>query len=98
MDRLYIRCMQLTRAPNNPWPNLFIFPKELRDVIPNYGACTLVVDEVLEVLSGASASAKSRDRLQFFVYETEGFKAVDCRSYLILTLQRCVPWVNSWST
>ena len=28
------------------WPNMFIFPRELREMIPGYGARALVVDEV----------------------------------------------------
>jgi len=44
--------MDLTPAPTlalrgtAAWPNLFVFPKELRDAIPDYGARALVFDAV----------------------------------------------------
>src|SRR5262245_46191006 len=50
--------MDLTNTPrlalNGPssYPNLFVFPKELRDAIPEYGPRALVFDEV----SGATGN------------------------------------------
>jgi hypothetical protein len=44
--------MHLTKPPDlalrakSTWPNLFIFPKELREAIPVYGARGLVFDAV----------------------------------------------------
>ena len=54
------------------WPNVFIFPKELRDLIPDHGARALVVDEVQGVpaLGIVDAEAALRIRLQFIVHET----------------------------
>ncbi|HUQ91526.1 MAG TPA: hypothetical protein VM120_07580 [Bryobacteraceae bacterium] len=36
------------------WPNRIVFPKELRDAIPEYGSSALVFDSVIESHSNAS--------------------------------------------
>jgi hypothetical protein len=63
------------------WPNMFIFPKELRDAIPEYGARALVFDEVsgapdrrpfsmAGLPAGLGFETGPRARVQFVVHET----------------------------
>jgi hypothetical protein len=63
------------------WPNMIVFPRELRDAIPDYGARALVFDSVggsharsPVTLSGMIGEmvvdAGLRARLQFLVHET----------------------------
>lgn len=65
------------RRPGSPratWPNMFIFPRELRELIPDYGARALVVDEVDGAPESRAFPAygpnQPRARLQFVVHET----------------------------
>ncbi len=79
--------MDLTKPPNlalsgkTPWPNLFVFPKELRDAIPEYGPRALMFDAVSgstgnlpSEISGLSGTLpfeiKPRAQAQFLVHET----------------------------
>ena len=79
--------MDLTKPPSltlrgrAAWPNLFVFPKELRDAIPDYGARALVFDAVsgsthnfpaeISGLTGAMPSEVApRTQAQFLVHET----------------------------
>jgi len=63
------------------WPNLFVFPKELKDAIPDYGSRALVFDAVsgstnnlpagISGLSGARPFEISpRAQAQFLVHES----------------------------
>jgi len=65
----------------SPWPNMFIFPKELRDTIPHYGARALVFDCVYGSTNNFPAKLSGlvgeipfdlgpRAQLQFIVHET----------------------------
>jgi hypothetical protein len=59
---------------SDPWPNMFIFPKQLREMIPDYGPRALVVDEVTGapnygIESGYGPSG-TRALVQFVVHET----------------------------
>ena len=82
-----IRSMDLTPAPSMSlrgraaWPNLFVFPKELRDAIPDYGARALVFDAVsgstnnlpaeISGLAGAMPfEVGPRAQAQFLVHES----------------------------
>jgi hypothetical protein len=79
--------MDLTKAPSlalrgrAEWPNLFVFPKELRDAIPDYGARALVFDAVsgstnnlpaeISGLAGAMPfEVGPRAQAQFLVHES----------------------------
>ena len=79
--------MELT-TPGRPaqsdasrWPNMFIFPKELRDAIPEYGGRALVFDAVSGAPSRSpawflrpeAAGADPRAHVRFLVHETGGF-------------------------
>ncbi len=66
------------------WPNLFVFPKELRDAIPDYGARALVFDAVsgstnnlpagISTLPGATPfEAGPRAQARFLVHESGEF-------------------------
>jgi len=82
-----MRSMDLTKPPNlalrgkTAWPNLFVFPKELRDAIPEYGHRALVFDAVsgstgnlpaeISGLTGAMPfEITPRAQAQFLVHET----------------------------
>lgn len=43
------------------WPNMIVFPKELRDAIPEYGSRALVFDSIREVQLGAPVLAYGMD-------------------------------------
>lgn len=70
--------------PKPKWPNLFIFPKEMRDAIPDYGSRALVFDEVSGAPGPASVFKESpaaaafdfgpRGRVQSTVHETGKFE------------------------
>ena len=82
-----IRSMDLTKPRSlalrgrAAWPNLFVFPKELRDAIPDYGARALVFDAVsgstnnlpaeISGLAGAMPfEVGPRAQAQFLVHES----------------------------
>lgn len=63
-----------TSNQSGPWPNLFIFPEELREMIPNCGPRALVVGEVTGepnhgLASGFGPSA-TRAVVRFVVHES----------------------------
>ena len=71
----------LTARGRAAWPNLFVFPKELRDAIPEYGARALAFDGVsgstgnlpaqLSGLAGATQfEIGPRAQAQFLVHES----------------------------
>lgn len=64
-----------------PWPNMIVFPRELRDAIPEYGSRALVFDSVTEsphngpvAISGmpdeALAAPAPRVQFRLLVHET----------------------------
>lgn len=76
---------ELTTRSTSQWPNMIIFPKELRDAIPDYGGRALVFDSVtgathnlpaaIEELRGARGfSVGPRARVQLVVHETGKLK------------------------
>ena len=82
--------MQLTKPGgvaergDSHWPNIFIFPKELREAIPEYGARALVFDDVSgaprswpAAVSGFAGAVPGDDRpraqVRFLVHETGAF-------------------------
>ena len=63
------------------WPNMIVFPKELREAIPEYGSRALVFDSVTESHFNAPATTSgvidenlfnmgARARIQLLVHET----------------------------
>ena len=82
-----MKTMDLTKPPNlalrgtTAWPNLFVFPKELRAAIPEYGHRALVFDAVsgstdnlpaeISGLNGAMPfEIAPRAQAKFLVHET----------------------------
>jgi hypothetical protein len=83
--------MDLIPEGNSPirskshWPNMIVFPKELRDAIPEYGSRALVFDSVSEShpsapvpVSGMTDTAMfdmgARAQIQLLVHETGNLK------------------------
>ena len=79
--------MDLTNSPRlalnrpSPYPNVFVFPKELRDAIPEYGSRALVFDEVSGTTGNLPAAiaglrgpipfdVAARAQAQFVVHES----------------------------
>ncbi len=70
--------------PGDPrWPNMFIFPQELRDAIPEYGGRALVFDAVSGKPSRNPAwfvqqpdpsRGEARANVRFLVHETGAFE------------------------
>lgn len=62
------------KSPSGIWPNMFIFPTQLREMIPHYGPRALVVDEVTGTpnygLESGSSPRATRAVVQFAVHET----------------------------
>ena len=52
------------------WPNMFYFPKELRDAIPHYGTRALVFDSVRGSTGEHPFTQGARAQVQFIVHET----------------------------
>ncbi len=74
----------VAKRDDSHWPNVFIFPKELRDAIPEYGARALVFDDVSGsprswpvAVSGFAGQLPTDDRpraqVRFLVHETGAF-------------------------
>lgn len=72
------------KCSDSRWPNMFIFPKELRDAIPDYGARALVFDAVSGTptrgpafLAGSPAAEALADgpraQVRFLVHETGAY-------------------------
>ena len=66
----------LAKQGESRWPNMFIFPKELREAIPEYGARALAFDAVSGSPNRGLAGipcGKPRAQVRFLVHETGAF-------------------------
>lgn len=90
------------------WPNTIVFPKELRDAIPEYGSRALVFDSVSGSRSKAPVSISgmigeaqvdfgTRTQIRFLVHETGKLDGGSLLCWLTWIRKQLGLWGDFWS-